>query len=173
MVSTILLLGFALAAAITDLCWKKIYNWTTYPGIITGFLVSTFDPNGIGWEESLLGIVGCGLIMVICFLCFDPGVGAGDVKLITMIAAFLGWYHGMECMLWTFVLGAILALTVLIWKFGVLNLLARVWKQVWYLAAYRQWLPLSAEEHQALEPNLHLAPAALAAIIIVEFSIFG
>ncbi len=72
-----------------------------------------------------------------------------------------------------FVLGAILALTVLIWKFGVLNLLARGWKQVWYLAAYRQWLPLSVEERQALEPNLHLAPAALAAIAIVEFSIFG
>ena len=170
MISTVLLLGFALAAAITDLLRKKIYNWTTYPGLITGVLVSTCDPQGIGWEESLLGVVGCGLIMVFSFLCFFPQVGAGDVKLITMLSAFLGWYYGLECMLWTFVLGAVLALSILIWKFGVLKLLARGAKQIWFLAAYRQWLPLSEEERQALKPNLHLAPAALIAVIIVEFS---
>lgn len=170
MVSTVLLLGFALVAAITDLCWKKIYNWTTYPGIVTGFIVSAVGPQGIGWEDSLLGIVGCGLIMVCSLLCFE--IGAGDVKLITMLAAFLGWYQGLECMLWTFVLGAILALSTLVWKFGVLKLLGRGFQQIWYLGVYRQWLPLSAEERRALEPNLFLAPAAFMAIIIVEFSLF-
>lgn len=170
MVSTALLLGFALAAAITDLCWKKIYNWTTYPGILTGLAVSTLESQGIGWEESLLGIVGCGLIMVFCFLCFP--LGGGDVKLITMLAAFLGWYHGLECMLWTFILGAILGLSILIWRFGVLKLLGRVCKQIWWLGAYRQWLPLSAEDHQALAPDLFLGPAALVAVVIVKFSVF-
>lgn len=170
MVSTVLLLGFALAAAITDVCWKKIYNWTTYPGILTGFLVSAYEPHGIGWEESLLGIVGCGLIMVFCLLCFP--MGAGDVKLITMLAAFLGWYHGLECMLWTFVLAAILALSIVIWKFGVWTLVLRGFKQIWFLGAYRQWLPLSAEERQALQPDMFLAPAALVAVTIVEFSLF-
>ncbi len=169
MVSTALLLGFALAAAITDLCWKKIYNWTTYPGILAGFAVSALESQGIGWEESLLGIVGCGLIMVFCFLCFP--LGGGDVKLITMLAAFLGWYHGLECMLWTFVLGAVLGLSMLIWKFGVLKLLGRVCKQIGWLGAYRQWLPLSVEDRQALEPQLFLAPAALVAVVIVKFSL--
>jgi Flp pilus assembly protein protease CpaA len=171
MLSTILVLGFALTAAITDLWRKKIYNWTTYPGILTGLVVSAFEPQGIGWEDSLLGIVGCGLMMVFCFLCF-PKFGGGDVKLITMLAAFLGWYHGLECMLWTFVLAAILGLSILIWRFGVLHLLGRMLKQIWWLGAYRQWLPLTQEDRQALEPELFLAPAALVAVVIVKFSVF-
>ena len=171
MVSTVLLLGFALTAAITDWRWRKIYNWTTYPGILTGLLVSTLEPNGIGWEESLLGVVGCGLVMVFCFLCFP--MGAGDVKLVTMLAAFLGWYHGLECMLWTFVLGAALGQVALIWKFGVLRLLARLGRQVWWLVVYRQWLPLSPEDREVLQARLHLAPAALVAVVLVRFSVLS
>ena len=168
MVSTVLLLGFALTAAITDIWRQKIYNWTTYPGIVTGLIVSTFEPNGIGWEDSLLGFVGCGLVMVFCFLSFE--MGAGDVKLIAMLAAFLGWYHGLECMLWSFVLGAALGLSILVWKFGVLRLLFRGARQLWWLARYRTWLPLSDDDRAALKPHLYLAPAAFVAVIIVRFS---
>lgn len=168
MVSTVLLLGFALTAAVTDIWRHKIYNWTTYPGIVTGLVVSTFEPNGIGWEESLLGLVGCGLVMVFCFLSFP--MGAGDVKLIAMLASFLGWYHGLECMLWSFVLGAALGLSMLIWKFGILRLLAWAARQVWWLVRYRIRLPLTAEEKEALKPHLFLAPAAFVAVILVKFS---
>lgn len=170
MVSTVLLLAFALTAAITDVWRQKIYNWTTYPGILTGFLVSALEPGGIGWEDSLLGFVGCGLIMVFCFLCFP--MGAGDVKLIAMLATFLGWYHGLECMLWSFVLGAALGLSMLIWKYGVVRITGRMLKQVWWLVRYRAWLPLSPEERQALQPKMFLAPGALVAAMIVRFSWF-
>jgi len=168
MVSTVLLLGFALTAAITDVWRQKIYNWTTYPGIVTGFLVSSLEPGGIGWEDSLLGIVGCGLMMIFCFLCFP--MGGGDVKLIAMLAAFLGWYHGLECMLWSFVLGAGLGLSMLIWRFGIAALFAWAGKQIWGLVRYRTWLPLTDREREALKPHLFLAPSALAAAIIVRFS---
>ena len=171
MVSTVLLLGFSLTAAVTDFRWRKIYNWTTYPGILTGLLVSAIEPNGIGWEESLLGVVGCGLVMVFCFLCFP--MGAGDVKLITMLSAFLGWHSGLECMLWTFVLGAALGQVVLIWRFGVLRLLSRFGRQMWWLVVYRHWLPLSPEDRAVLQARLHLAPAALVAVVFVKFNVLG
>lgn len=169
MVSTVLLLAFTLTAAITDGLKQRIYNWTTFPGMLVGILASVLDPEGIGWEECLLGLVGCGLIMVICFLAFP--IGGGDVKLVAMQSTFLGWYHGLECMLWTFVLGSALAISVLVWRFGIGQLLVRLVQQAWWLIRYRTWKPLSPEEQTALKAKLHLAPAAFVAAIIVRFAL--
>ena len=170
MVTTVLLLGFVLTATVTDFRQHKIYNWTTLPGILAGVIVSSVDPEGVGVEDSLLGLVGCGLIMVVCFLCFDD-LGAGDVKLITMIGAFSGWYHGLECMLWTFVLGAALGVSRLIWYYGAGRLLWRSGQQLWWLLRYRVWFK-SAEDSQLLKTKLYLAPAALVAVIIQRFELF-
>lgn len=168
MVTTVLVLGFVLAAAITDFREHRIYNWTTLPGILVGVLVNAVDPGGVGVEDSLLGLVGCGLIMVVCFLSFE--IGAGDVKLVTMLGAFLGWYHGLECMLWTFVLGAALGVSLVIWRFGVVRLIGRVGKQIWWLVRHRVWLQ-SDEDQQLLKTRLFLAPAALVAVIIQRFEL--
>jgi len=166
-VSTALLLGFTLAAAITDVLWRKIYNWNTYTGILVGFLVSAWQPDGIGWEDSLWGFLVCGSIVLSCFLFFK--IGGGDVKLTVMMATFLGFERSLECLLWTFVLGAGLALCLLIWQFGVLRLAARCLKQVWWLVRFGQWLPLSPEEHKALQPQLRLGVTAFIAVLIVKF----
>ena len=40
MLATILLLGLVLAATVTDLCRHKIYNWTTYAGILAALGLS-------------------------------------------------------------------------------------------------------------------------------------
>ncbi len=168
MLTTVLLLGFVLAATVTDFFWHKIYNWTTLPGILAGVLVNAVDPQGIGVEDSLLGLLGCGVIMVFCFLSFE--MGAGDVKLVTMLGAFLGWYHGLECMLWTFVLGAAMGLSLLIWRYGIGRLVWRMGRQIWWLLRYRVWFK-SAEDQQLLKTRLYLAPAALFAVIIQRFDL--
>ena len=77
MVCTCLLLGFLLAATVTDLRWGKIYNWTTYPGILVALAASAaatwFGFDTLTAEEhiaelwgiaplldALLGLLGCG-----------------------------------------------------------------------------------------------------------------
>lgn len=166
-VSTVLLLAFTFIAACTDLCWQKIYNWNTYTGIITGLVVSALQPDGIGLEDSLWGFLTCGSIVVFCYLFFP--IGGGDVKLIAMMSTFLGFERSLECLLWTFVLGAGLALSLLIWRFGVLNLIARLFKQAWWLIRFRQWLPLTETERSVLAPKLRLALTAFVAVLIVKF----
>jgi prepilin peptidase CpaA len=75
----------AIAAAVTDL-WKfKVYNALTLPAIVAGLLASSFT---IGLQASLLGaLTGFGLLVIFFAL---GGVGAGDVKLLTAIGAWLG-----------------------------------------------------------------------------------
>jgi len=65
------------------------------PGIILGFLFS-FIPGGITWSDSLTGILlGGGIFYAVAFLFYflfkKEGMGGGDIKLLAMIGAFLGW----------------------------------------------------------------------------------
>ena len=79
---------------VTDLHHKILPNVITLPGIVVGFVCSFFLPPG--WVSSLIGlIVGGGFLFAIAEAYYrfrgQEGLGMGDVKLLAMIGAFLGW----------------------------------------------------------------------------------
>jgi len=79
---------------VTDLQHQILPNVITLPGIVVGFLSSLFLPPG--WRDSLIGIlVGAGTLFAIAETYYrlrgHEGMGMGDVKLLGMIGAFLGW----------------------------------------------------------------------------------
>jgi leader peptidase (prepilin peptidase)/N-methyltransferase len=79
---------------VTDLQHKILPNAITLPGIVAGFVCSVFFPPG--WRDSLIGVaVGGGLLYAIAEGYYrirgQEGLGMGDVKLLAMIGAFLGW----------------------------------------------------------------------------------
>jgi len=185
MLATVLLLGLVLVATLTDLARRKIYNWTTYPGMLVGLGLNAAGTawlalggvdegrlrclGWIGLTDSLWGLLLCGSLMLVCFVMFH--VGAGDVKFMAMLGALLGCDQGLEAMLWTFVLGGCMGVIVLVWRVGLLRLVARVFRQfVWTLRLGR-WSPLTPDERAQLQTPLFLAPNALAAVVIVRFSL--
>lgn len=78
----------ALIAAATDL-WKfKVYNALTLPALVAGLIISAWLGGFEGFKASLLGAgLGFGTLVVFFVL---GGVGAGDVKLMTAIGAWIG-----------------------------------------------------------------------------------
>jgi leader peptidase (prepilin peptidase)/N-methyltransferase len=77
-----------------DLEHHLLPNVITVPGIVIGFLLSVINPPG--WKSSLIGIVaGGGVLFLIAEsyyrLRHEEGLGMGDVKMLAMIGAFLGW----------------------------------------------------------------------------------
>ncbi len=183
MIATVLLFLLVSVATATDLARHKIYNWTTYPGILAalalnavGALVVSRQGSSdslsalMGWVglgESLLGLLVCGFVMIVCFVFFR--VGGGDVKLMAMLGAFLGVQKGIEALLWTFVLGGAMSLIVLVWRVGLGTLIVRVLKQIVWSLRIRSWSPLEPEELRQLQPPLFLAPSALAALIVMRW----
>ena len=77
-----------------DLRHHILPNVITLPGIVIGFACSVFLPPG--WVGSLIGIaIGGGVLYAIgegyYRLRGIDGLGMGDVKMLAMIGAFLGW----------------------------------------------------------------------------------
>jgi len=78
-----------------DLEHHLLPNAITLPGIAVGFLFSLLTGSP-GWRSSLIGIViGGGVLFLIAEgyyrLRHEEGLGMGDVKMLAMIGAFLGW----------------------------------------------------------------------------------
>ena len=184
MLVTPLVLGLVLVAAVSDFRRHRIYNRTTYPGILAALGLNALgevaawrgaDPawlarlGWIGLGASLFGLALLGLLMLVCFVLFK--VGGGDVKLMAMVGAFLGPERGLEALLWTFVLGAAVALIVLVWRVGAWRLIVRLARQALYMVRLGGWARLAPEERGQLQAPLFLAPSALAAVIIVHFSL--
>jgi leader peptidase (prepilin peptidase) / N-methyltransferase len=77
-----------------DLEHHLLPNVITLPGIVIGFMFSFVNPPG--WRDSLIGIVvGGGVLYLIAEgyyrIRHEEGLGMGDVKMLAMIGAFLGW----------------------------------------------------------------------------------
>jgi leader peptidase (prepilin peptidase) / N-methyltransferase len=88
-----------------DLRHHILPNVITLPGVVVGFAISLFVPPG--WLSSLIGLVaGGGVLFAVGETYYRlrgvEGLGMGDVKMLAMIGAFLGW----QLMLLTLVLAS-------------------------------------------------------------------
>ena len=90
-----LLVATLVVISFIDLDHQIIPDVISLPGIPAGFLCSFLVP-WISWQDSLLGILfGGGSLLAIALiyelLTKKEGMGFGDVKLLAMLGAFLGW----------------------------------------------------------------------------------
>ena len=90
-----------------DLRHRILPNVITVPGTIVGFILSFVTPPG--WVSSLIGLVIGGLIPLVLAEAYfrirkAEGLGMGDVKMLALVGAFLGW----KLVLLTLALGSFL-----------------------------------------------------------------
>ena len=166
-----ILVVLLLVATVTDVRRQIIYNWNTYPGILLGFALRWVEGGLPALEDSVKGFAICGGLMLVCFVLF--GLGGGDLKLIAMMGAFLGFERGVEALLWTLVLGGILGGAVIVWQVGFVNIVVQLGRQLGRIWRARGWVPLDAEVRQPLNQTLFLAPAGLLAVLIVTKDIWA
>lgn len=175
MTAFVVLVGLLLFASVTDVKSHWISNWLTYPGILIGLLFNTGGMGllGSGWQglqAALIGFLACGGLMLVAFVFFE--MGGGDVKLIAMVGAFLGLESGIEAVLWTFSLGFVLGVSIIIWQTGVVRLVVNAFQHARLVAQAKSWVPLTPQERKPLQRGLFLAPSALLAVLIVGYRHF-
>jgi len=107
-----------------DLEHHLLPNVITLPGIAVGLIGSAVLPPGI--VDALIGVlIGGGVLWLIGEAYFrysgHEGMGGGDVKMLAMIGAFLGWKLVLVTLVLSSVLGSVIGLIVIAARKGGLK----------------------------------------------------
>jgi leader peptidase (prepilin peptidase)/N-methyltransferase len=99
-----------------DLEHHLLPNVITLPGIAVGLIFSIIVPPGI--RDALLGaLLGGGVLWLIGEAYFrysgQQGMGGGDVKMLAMIGAFLGWKLVLVTLVMSSVAGSLIGMLVI------------------------------------------------------------
>ena len=121
-----ILLALLLIASISDCRSYRIPNWLTVGGTTFALLYSLvvpFSPQmGFGWA---LGGFALGLSFMLPLYMLGL-MGAGDVKLMAMVGAFLGMTGTLYAVLLVFICGGLSALAYSAWRHSLRQLFSNV-----------------------------------------------
>ncbi len=158
---------FALAAGLTDLRWRRIPNWLTYPA--APIAVGLHALAG-GWPEAKLSVeglaLGLGLLLPFVML---RSLGGGDWKLVGALGAWVGWRHLVNVLVATLFINGLMAIVFIVAK-------KRTWRTVrnigrLFAALFRLHLPekdLTIDNPDAIKVPFGVA-AAIGVLLYVAF----
>lgn len=106
--------AISLFGGVHDLLTKRIPNWLTFPAMIAGVAAQFYFLGFPGFGDSLLG-VALGFALFFPIHAFGY-MGAGDVKLLMAVGAWLGWHACWSVAAGAVVVGAIYALAEVIYR---------------------------------------------------------
>lgn len=99
-----------------DLEHQILPNVITLPGIALGLLLSTIAPPGI-LDAAIGALLGGGILYAIAAAYYlwrrEEGMGMGDVKMLAMIGAFLGWKAVLVTLVLASFSGALIGIAML------------------------------------------------------------
>ena len=117
-----LLFAAALVALFAiDLEHHLLPDKITLPGIGVGLLASLFLPPGI--RDALIGVIaGGGVLWLIGEAYYrysgEEGMGGGDVKMLAMIGAFLGWELVIVTLVFSSIAGSLIGILLIVTRRG-------------------------------------------------------
>ena len=116
-IPVVILILVLLVAVVTDLHSSRIPNWLTFSAM--GFALA-----GHAWLNSVDGLLfslaGLGTGLGLFFLFYlAGGIGAGDVKLMAAIGAFVGVYGVLSCAWLAMIIGGIYAVGAMCYQWGL------------------------------------------------------
>jgi len=127
-----LLVEWAVAAALIavtfiDVDYQIIPNSITIPGLVIGLVLSLVAPQlAVDWRDAVLGVVLIGGGMWAISAGYERfsgkiGLGMGDVKLVAMLASFLGLEGALGVLIVGCLVGIVYGVVMLAWVKGGRN----------------------------------------------------
>jgi leader peptidase (prepilin peptidase)/N-methyltransferase len=124
-ISTLYLIYFVFFATLTlvsfiDLPHRIIPDMISLPGIVVGLVISLLHPQ-MSIKDSLIGVLlGGGSLYVVAsvyhLVTKREGMGGGDVKLLAMIGAFIGWKGVLFTILCSSFIGSVVGVTLMLFS---------------------------------------------------------
>jgi prepilin peptidase CpaA len=163
-ISAYFAIGVASIACVTDVRTRRIPNALTFGAAAAALVFHVLAPSGHGLTSAVEGwFVGAALM----FLPFAlRGLGAGDVKLVAALGAWLGPLNAMWLVVYTTIAGGVLSLVVAAFHGYLKQALANIWLllQHWAVVGLRPLDTISLEGSNG--PRLAYALPIFAGVLL-------
>jgi len=163
-ISTYIVIGVASAACVTDVRTRRIPNALTFGAAAAALVFHVVTPNGHGAMSVVAGwFVGAAMM----FLPFAlRGLGAGDVKLVAALGAWLGPANAVWLAVYAMIAGGVLSLVVAACHGYLKRALANIWLllQHWAVVGLRPLDTISLEGSNG--PRLAYAVPIFAGVLL-------
>jgi len=125
LLTRLLLVCILIALFGIDLEHQILPNSITLPGIVVGLILSFFAPPG--WRDALIGmLLGGAILYGIAWAYYlwrrEEGLGMGDVKMLAMVGAFLGWKAVLVTLVLSSFSGALIGVALIVIQRGNMKL---------------------------------------------------
>lgn len=115
-------------AVVTDWRERKIYNWLTFPAFALALSLRMVGYGFDGPGTLSEGLFGAAIGFVPFFvLAWKGGMGMGDVKLIAVVGACLGWERMVPALFCISVVGGLQGVLALLWTGSLRMTSRRMW----------------------------------------------
>lgn len=133
----------------------RVPNWITFPMVASGFV---YNLAANGWGGLWIAFAGmCVGLLTLLPLYAVGGMGAGDVKLMAGMGAWLGWQVTLWAFVYTVVVGAVMAVVMVLSK--------KAWNKHYaqFLMIFSEWMTIKdpkklAEIAAERKPTMFLLP---------------
>jgi len=161
----VLALALACCGGWMDWRTRRIPNWLTVPGALTGLAASVILR---GWHGAVISLEGAGLALGLLLpLVLLRGLGAGDWKLMGAMGAVMGW-QGMLSVLFAAVL--ISAAIAVLQMVAAKRVRATLWNMVTLAMGFVTFGLRANPEISLDNPNLIKQPFGAAVAVATVFS---
>jgi prepilin peptidase CpaA len=166
-------------ATVTDLLWRRIYNWATYTALGWIVFLQLLAPWWVAVENNIvcygsgstLGMLPCrdslagfAVGFVIMFVLYNVfRGGAGDLKLIAVLGALVGAPRILEILIYSYILAGIYAACLVVDAAGPGSILAFALRPVGFAVSSR---PASTGVRGRLKRRLPMAPFIAAGTVL-------
>ena len=161
-------------AAVIDGIQLKVPNWLTFPMILSGLVVSTIVFGWEGLQWSFLGmLVGLGCLLPLYAI---GGMGAGDVKLLAGVGAWVGVTQTLWAFVLTAIFGAIIAIVMVIiskkWRHHQAQFLS-IMSEIMVIRSPEKLSTIAAERKPSMMLLPYGIPIAIGTIVYFAYLAVG
>jgi prepilin peptidase CpaA len=104
-------------AAVIDGLKLKVPNWITFPMIVSGWAYSVLLSPYAGWEGLILSLIGTAVGLAVLLPAYAVGgMGAGDVKLMAGVGAWMWGTVTLYAFAVSALVGGVIAVGMVLWK---------------------------------------------------------
>ena len=98
-----------------DIDYQIIPNIITFPGIPLGLIFTYFFlPHSL--LDASIGLLGGGGLLLLMAFIYPGGMGGGDIKMVAMLGAFLGWQKVFLTIFIGSLFGSVIGIALMLFK---------------------------------------------------------